>query len=381
MNREASAVLPGLTLLLARPVPGSAAAAFRELIRARLGQGSGSVVLDQDLLERSGMAAGGPFSRANFERWLAWQALEALRAGGAERRVRARFPIFVVGFLTEPLMRRGALELPAQLSAALGRITLPRGMEPLPIALWLLPDRWTPLQGAELFAWLKEFAGALDTAGEELEARRGYTLNLVLGRSEIHGPESGGVLNHSDHALALRAAEFITACHTTRALDWALAVGRGMHRHGRFHSLGIAPLPPPAQRGGRDALAQALLGSQVLWPTESPTHHSVAWVGRAVIGVRVDDPPEEPLEGWDRVTPIEEAVDPPGRWLCRLAFGLEPRDLLGAEDWRGHYRRLPTERRRELHGVPTGAELPDPLARPAIDEIEQDTWSPVLPVL
>jgi hypothetical protein len=345
---------------------------FRKTVEARLGRGRGAVVLDHDLLERNGIAGTGPLARVKFERWLAGQGLDALRAGAGEAQRWTRLPVFVVGALEEPLTRRAGLALPERVFAALGRIPLPRGVEPLPVAIWMLPERWTPLQGAELFAWLKEFSAALAAAGEGLAAGRGYALNLVLGRSDVHDEGSGAVLNYTDQALALRAAEFVAACHTGRTLDWALAAGRGVHRQGRFHSLGIAPLAPESLGDGRGALERALERSRVLWPTAVPARTHSEWVGCAVIGARRDDPLPESLDGWNRVAPIEGGASPPGCWLCRLAFGLEPRDLLGAEDWRRHYSGMPSRHRGGLHAEAARAELPDPLGRPSIVESKSD---------
>lgn len=350
---------------------------FVDTLEARLGEDRAAGILDLDLLERNGLERNGPFSRANFERWLAEQALEAVRAGAADSESRTRFPIFVVGALDQSLPRRSGLGLPARIRRALGRITLPRGVEPLPVAIWTLPERWTPLQGAELFAWLKEFTAALgapDVTSQE------FSLSLLLGRSGLHAPEAGDCLSHSDHGLARQAAEFIAACHTTRALDWALAAGRGLHRRGRFYSLGIAPIAQ-GHTGDDGPWLTARRQSPVLWPTSPPTNAREERVAHGLLGIRHHALTPEALHGWERVPPIDDGADPSRQWLCRLAFGLEPRNLLGAADWREHYLRLPVERRRELHSVADAADWADPLDSPTAVVPEAVMNEPVFPVL
>lgn len=376
-------VLPGLTLLLSRSVPGSAGAAFVKTLEARVGRDSGAVVLHRDALERNGVSRTGPLGRASFERWLSERALAALRRGTVGAEGRARFPIFVVGSLDEALARRHGMELPERLRGAIGRISLPRGVEPLLVGIWLLPDRWTPLEGAELFAWLKEFAASLADMERESERRRGYTLDLVLGRSDVQAPAVPGRLSRPDHDLATRAAEFVAACHACRTLDWVLAAGRGLHHHGRFHSLGITWMGATASHADPGTVTDALDRSQVLWPTAAPTERRDEWVARAVLGVGTDDPLAAQLEGWDRVALLLPATSRFGAWLCRLAFGLNARDLIGCENWRAHYRRMPAELRRELHSSAAASELPDPLERPAppVEEEAAESDRPLLPVL
>lgn len=374
----AATVLPGLTLLLARPAPGDAGAAFAERLEERVGRNAGAVLLDLDTLERAGLTRTGPLGRASFEHWLSIRAHEAIRASTSGEGGWARFPVFVVGSLNEPLARKHGLGLPERLRAAIARIPLPRGVEPLPIGIWLVPGRWTPLEGAELFAWLKEFAATLAKLDEDAAHERGYALNLLLGRSDVDAPASTGALSRPDHDLAARAAEFVAACHRCRTLDWVLAAGRGRHRHDRFHALGIAAIATDEGRDETSALADAKARSRILWPTSTPTTPSDEWIARAILGARA-----APLDGWDRVAPLGR-MSPPDRWLCRLAFGLDVRDVVGALDWRAHYRRLPEALRRELHAEPDAAHLPDPLERPEAPEPTErapEPEHPILPVL
>jgi len=373
-----SSVFPGLTLLLARAVTGSAAATIVDVLETRLGGGRAAVVLDLDLLERNGLEREGPFSGANFERWLADHALEALRSSAIRSETRTRFPVFVVGALEEPFPRRAGLGLPTRIRRALGRLAMPRGLEPIPVAIWTLPDRWTPLLGAELFAWLKEFAAVL---GAPEGSSHDYALSFILGRSGHHAPALGDRLSHSDHALAERVAEFIAACHTTRVLDWVFAAVRGLQRRGRFCSLGIAPVTVEGRPGDEEPWLRALNESAILWPTSPPAHAREERVAHGLLGVRHNASVPERFHGWERISPVDDAAVPSTPWICRLGWGLEPRNLLGASNWREHYLRLPIERRRELHVMRGAVDWADPLDAPTTATPVAEINEPVLPVL
>jgi hypothetical protein len=350
-----SGVHPGLVLVLGEPVARGPADEFLAAFRRRLGAHPSVAVLDwRDLVDGGFPPPHGSFMRRmRFERWMADRVDEVLAAAGAVRNARGRFLVTVVGLLSEAQSRRHAVEVLPYVHFAFPRINA-AGLEPTLVGVTALPQRWSALQAAELFAWLKEFSGVLRANPHPGVPR--YTLATLIGRARALDREEEEPKTDADVELARAAAEFAAACHTSALVDWVRGTERGRPGAPHFHSYGIMPL------NEAEARVQAEL-SQVLWPVLRDLRPRS---GRAVLRALVGgaDFAEPYLEAWERI-PTAPAGDRARAWLLRMAGGLDPADVVGAEEWRSRYLRMPADLRAALHGVPEAAGWPDPLAAPA----------------
>jgi hypothetical protein len=348
-------VHPGLVLLLAEPVVRGPADEFIRAFRARLGDHPAVRVLDFRELRSGGFPPeqGSFLGQVKFERWLADRAAEVLSVSGAVRSARGRFLVTVVGLLSDEPSRRYSISVLPYIQNAFRRMMLPADIEPSIVGVSVLPERWTSLEAAGLFAWLKEFSGVL-----RLPARPGtprYTMATVIGRARATDRDADEPHTNPDVELARAAAEFTAACHTSGVVDWVRANERGRTNEKHFHTYGIAALTEAELR------VQVEL-SRVLWPVLRDLRpRSGRAVTRALVGGAEFAEPY--LEGWDRV-PAAPTTSTERAWLLRLAGGLEPADLIGAEEWRFRYERLPLGTRASLHGIAQALDWPDPLARP-----------------
>lgn len=347
-------VHPGLVLVLAEPVARRAADEFLGAFRQRLQEHPAVAVLDWRDLESGGFppARGSFLGQIRFERWLADRAKEVLRAPGAVRNARGRFLVTVVALLSEEPARRHSVAILPYVQNALGRLLLPT-LEPSIVGVSVLPERWSSREAAELYAWLKEFGGVLRAQDHPTIPR--YTLATVIGRARAADPETAAPRTDPEAELARAAGEFVAACQTSGLVDWVRAAERGRPERPHFHSYGIAPLDNTEQR------IQAEL-SDVLWPVLRDVRPRS---GRAVLRALVGEArfAEPYLEAWERV-PAAPSTAGERAWLLRMAGGLDPADVLGAEEWRFRYERLPESVRSVLHGIPEAVAWPDPLALP-----------------
>lgn len=350
-----SGVNPGLVLVLGEPVARGPVDAFLTTFRRRLGGHPAVTVLDwRDLAEGGFPPPHDSFMRRmRFERWVADRVDEVLAASGAVRNARGRFLVSVVGLLSEARSRRHAVEVLPYLHFAFPRINS-AGLEPTLVGVTALPQRWSALQAAELFAWLREFSGVLRAKPHPGVPR--YTLAMLIGRGRALDRDEVEPKTDADVELARAAAEFAAACHSSALVDWVRGTERGRPGAPHFHSYGILPLSEAEVRIQAES-------SQVLWPVLRD-HHPRS--GRAVLRALVGgaDFAEPYLEAWERI-PTAPAADGARAWLLRLAGGLDAADVVGADEWRSRYLRLPPELRVALHGVPEAAGWPDPLAAPA----------------
>ncbi|HEX6040231.1 hypothetical protein [Longimicrobium sp.] len=348
-------VHPGLVLLVAEPVARQPADEFLRALRARLGDNPTVGVLDFRELRAGGFppAPASFLGQVKFERWLADRATDVLRASGAVRSAHGKFLVTVVGLLCEESSRRYSVSVLPYIQNAFRRIALPAGIEPSIVGVSVLPERWTSLEAAGLFAWLKEFNGALRLAGRPGMPR--YTMATVIARARATDRDEEEAVTEPETELARAAAEFTAACHTSGVVDWARANERGRANGTHFHTYGITSLSES------DLRVQVEL-SQVLWPVLRDVRpRSGRAVTRALVGA--SDFAEPYLEGWERIPAARVAG---GRaWLLRMAAGLQPEDLIGAEEWRFRYDRLPVATRASLHGIHEALDWPDPLTRPA----------------
>jgi hypothetical protein len=292
---------------------------------------------------------------------------------------RARLPLFIVGNLSEAAGRRHAWSLLPVLYGALSRVALPRGVDAVIAGIWTLPAVWSPADGAELFAWLKELARGLGAplAGNGSGSQAGYALAAILGRSDAHELGPGRAVARGDVGLMTRAAELVAACCATRLLDWVAAVRRGRpHAHGLL-GFGIEALSLEAFHA--DSLTSSLESSRILWPVDAHARPAgTAELARAIAGsVRLD---EKRLAGWDRVDSTESGGIPHRGWLVQMAHGLEPRHIIGVQHWRRFYTLLSREQRRVAHTVPEAVDWPDPLElrRAAHVTVESNDAPPML---
>lgn len=413
-------VHPGLVLLFAESVAREPADDFLRAFHARVGNHPAVGVLDFRALKAGGFPLndGGPLPRSQFERWLADRAAQCLRASGAIRAARGRFLVTVVSLLCEEPSRRHSIAVLPYIDSALRRIGLPAGLEPSILGVSVLPERWTALQAAGLFAWLKEFHGVLgvdsfihaangskggeagngangaagngggqaNVSGEvpaaehEPDARaeaagtlgtsggngRGpalrraapprYTAAVMVGRARAADYEVEEARSDPDRALARAAGEFVAACQCTQVVDWLQGAERGRRRGPAFHAFGISPLTPEVEVGAQVEL------SQVLWPVSLADHRrNGRTVTRALVGDAIHSEPF--LEEWERVPSVASPGRPDRSWLLRVAGGLHPADVIRAEEWRTRYLSLPEARRRSLHGIPGAEAWPDPFER------------------
>jgi hypothetical protein len=250
-------------------------------------------------------------------------------------------------------------------------------MHPTLVGVWSLPAVWSPADGAELFAWLKEFARAVRPArhdspggadaGAATTLTAGYTLATVIGRSDAHERALGRAVPLDDAGLLAKAAELVAACCSSRLIDWALALRRGRMDATGFSAFGIEAratggVPPAWDAGAPEG------ESRILWPIDPPARSDRALVAhRAVAGMGVE--PGGPRAEWD-VVEATGAASTMG-WLVQMAHGLEPSELLGARHWRRFYTLLAPEQRRAAHTVPEALAWPDPLEPPRDARIER----------
>lgn len=348
-------VHPGLVLLLAEAVARGPADEFMRAFRTRLGEHPAVSVLDFRELRAGGFPPepGSFLGQVKFERWLADRAAEILSASGAVRSAGGRFTITVVGLLGEAPSRRYSISVLPYIQNAFRRMMLPADMEPSIMGVSVLPERWTSLEAAGLYAWLKEFSGVLCLPPHPGTPR--YSMATVIGRAHATDRESREPRTDPDVELARAAAEFTAACQTSGVIDWVRANERGRTNERHFHAYGITALTEAEVR------VQVEL-SRVLWPVLRDLRpRSGRAVMRALVGAA---PFAEPyLEGWERV-PAAPTTSTQHAWLLRLAGGLTPADLIGAEEWQFRYDRLPIGTRAALHGIPQALDWPDPLARP-----------------
>ena len=370
----ARAAHPALVLLLADPTAGRPARAFVDALDERLGGGSYRV-LPLAELRRAGLeaTAASALRRIELERFLA-REIAALVGGPGALAPRARMNVFIVGGLSEPWGRRHAYTLPLIIGGALSRVALPRAMHPTLVGVWSLPAVWSPADGAELFAWLKEFARAVrpwhdDAAGHgSADAMAaGYTLATVIGRSDAHERALGRAVPLDDAGLLATAAELVAACCSSRLIDWALALRRGRMDATGFSAFGIEAratggFPVAWEAGAPEG------ESRILWPVDPPARTERTLVAhRAIAGMGVE--PGGTREEWD-VVEATGAASTMG-WLVQMAHGLDPSELLGARHWRRFYTLLAEEQRRAAHTVPEALAWPDPLEPPRDARIER----------
>jgi hypothetical protein len=264
--------------------------------------------------------------------------------------------VTVVAPLCEEPARRYSVAILPYVQNAFRRMMLPASLEPSIVGVSVLPELWSSREAAELFAWLKEFGGVLRAQDRPASPR--YTLATVIGRARATDPETDAPSTDPNVELARAAAEFAAACQTSGLVDWVRDTERGRPGRPHFHSYGITPLDDPEQR------IQAEL-SEVLWPVLRDVRpRSGRAVLRALVGsARFAEPY---LEAWERVPAVPVATGERA-WLLRMAGGLDPADLLGAEEWRFRYERMPASVRSALHGIPEAVAWPDPLALPVTE--------------
>lgn len=348
-------VHPGLVLLMADPVARGPADEFLRTLRARLGDAPAVRVLDFRELRSGGFPPerGSFLGQMKFERWLGERVADALGAPGAVRSARGRFLVTIVGLLCEESARRHSVGILPYVQSAFRRLMPAAGIDPAILGVSVVPERWTSLEAAGLYAWLKEFSGVLRRAPRPGTPR--YTLATVIARACATDRDVREPQTPPDIELARSAAEFTAACQTSGVVDWIRAGDRGRMDDMRFHAYGIAPLTDSELR------VQVEL-SRVLWPVLRDLRpRSGRLVARALVGRAQFAEPF--LEGWERVP----ASPPPAverAWLLRMARGLSPSDLVGAEEWKFRYDRLPLAARISLHGITEALEWPDPLALP-----------------
>jgi hypothetical protein len=346
MSASAVSAHPGLVLVLAEPSRTGAGSVVLRRLAEGLDGAPAVRVLDLTELRRLGLAAPelGPLARTSFERALAERICESLRSahGAAEHH---RFVIGIVALLEDAVAARHAVALIPYLEGALARVALPRGTEPALVAVHVLRDRWTPLEAAGLYAWLKEFGAALHLGAQRNDGLRGYTLASVIG----HGDSRHATRLSTREQVAAIAADFLTVCLCSRMLDAVLAQRRGRALNGRFSAFGIAPW---SEVGGDPERAVGL--SDVRLPLDPLAHgHGETALLRASVGS------DRAPDGWERVDGCTGARIDRG-WLVQMATNLSITDLAGAREWRAHYAALSPAERAEVHGIRAAAGWPDP---------------------
>ncbi len=346
---------PGLVLALTSPGAGSPGALFTQTLRARLDDNPAVDILDLPRLRELSLPSRGAglLAQADFERELAAGIVRCLRAASGSRLARTRFVLLVVAFLSEPEARKASVALLPRLNGALQRVAFPPWVEPVVVGIHILPDRWSPVEGAGHFAWLKEFSHALRRGRDQSTAggMRGYGLAALLGRSDADVPKGGRSLNFSDHQLAAAAAEFVAASLCSRSLDWILTATRGRQDlSGLFVSFGVTAVSPPQ-------LPESLVThSRVLWPVPPPRERAVLR-GAALRG--------EGPSGWDAIDLLRAPRGVDG-WLLQVGLGLDPVDLVGVDAWRRCYRALSNDEQEALHGITGASRWPEPFSLRAV---------------
>jgi len=354
---------PGLVLLLSDLLESDAARAFERALRSRIDPPEGVALIDAARLRAWGFTRGipGAFTRMRLERELVRAAAAKLDNAVVDRA--SRFPVVLVGFLSDADACASAMAVLPPLLSALDRIAFPRGLEPVIVGLWVIPPAWTRVDAARLYAWLKEIAPAAWTPADAEPPIAAYDATFILGRSAAHeeARASSPILGEVDAAAV--AAEWVACCFRTRLLDWTLQAARGTTARSAPGAIGIARVESTTLECGGSALDRAAELSGVLWPgTPSTVVRPPTGVRRGVAGVTgmAAEAASHRLADWDHIAPIgRDGCD--GAWLVQFAPGLRPDEIGAAPDWRECYLSLPLPKRRRLHGVPAAAEWPDPL--------------------
>lgn len=337
---------PGLVLVLGKSGRGSVGATIRARLDSRLGRDPSVAVVGLQDLTQSDHAGElpGALERVRIERTLADRVRVALEKAHAHADGR-RLVVAVMAVLSDPEARRQAVWVLPMIESALRRVALPRSMDPALVGIHILPRHWTPLQGAGLYAWLKEFT-RLISAPDSIP-RRGYTLPLVVGHSDHDAAGGGSRIAFPEHELCISSADFAAACFQLQIVDEVMAWQRGQNRRDPFSAFGIAPF-----RDFADA-EQGALGSRILWPVDASIRPAR---DKEVLKLSTANISQE----WRQVggSASAQATD---QWAIQIACGLHPEDIIGAEMWRTHYLGLAEEERRALHGIADAADWDDPL--------------------
>ena len=357
---------PGLVCVLAESTThGSPGPVFVRTLKRSLGDAPTVAILDLAELRRAGLPgkSAGALDRLRFENEIASRAAECLRAAEGAEATRSRFLVVIVAFLNELVARQHAVALLPLVEGALRRIAFPRSVEPSIVGIHLLPDRWTALEGASLFAWLKEFHYALRLSATGQVPARSYAMAAAIGRSDTDSAGTGHRLGYGEDEMASAAAEFVAASLHCRVLDEVLAARRGRKRQARFDAFGIEPL------NGDDSFDEAVARSRVLWPVAPLARPGTSGGLLQAVAGRSDPP-----SGWTSVDGCETDGSP--AWAIQVASGLSATDTIGAEVWRSHYLTLSAEERREIHGIPAAVDWPDPFDDHARQPAQGESGAP-----